>query len=196
MGDPSPRYARRAEPQHTSAARVPLTPLCLPSHAAAAAFRCPTVAASPVSARRDCQRRGWSARPRGGSASPASLATPRATARRLHEYRGGPVAAWPQESARQPPRRSTETPSDSMWPNVLSAGRLPARHRDYGGSGTGLRLSAPTSASADNAACGSPVDGGTLPRRHESRICCRIRLVAKPKPEPDHARSHNKDCIR
>ena len=32
--------------------------------------------------------------------------------------------------ARQPPRRSTEPPSDAMWPNVPSAGRLPARHRD------------------------------------------------------------------
>ena len=38
-----------------SAARMPLTPLRLLSHAAAAACRCPTVAASTVSARRACQ---------------------------------------------------------------------------------------------------------------------------------------------
>ena len=43
---------------------------------------------------------------------------------------GSPVAARPQESARQPPRRLlAEPPSDSMWPIVPSAGRLPARHR-------------------------------------------------------------------
>ena len=44
---------------------------------------------------------------------------------------GSPVAAWPQEPARQPPRRLlSEPPSNSMWPIVPSAGRLPARHRD------------------------------------------------------------------
>ena len=102
--------------------------------------------------------------------SPAPLATPRATARRLHEIPGGsPVAAWQQESTGQPPRRLlSEPPSDSMWLIVPVAGRLPAGHRDCGDSGT-VRLSAPTSASADHAAGGSSVDGGTLPRRHESR---------------------------
>ena len=39
MGDPSPRYARRAEPQQVLR-ECPLTPLRLPSHAAAAACRC------------------------------------------------------------------------------------------------------------------------------------------------------------
>ena len=62
----------------------------------------------------------------------------------------------------------TEPPPDAMRPVVPVAGRLPARHRDDRDSGTGLRLAAPTSASADHAACGSPVDGGTVPRRHES----------------------------
>ena len=39
----------------------------------------------------------------------------------------------PRGPARQPPRRLlSEPPSDSMWPIVPSAGRLPARHRDYG----------------------------------------------------------------
>ena len=37
----------------------------------------------------------------------ASLATPRATARRRRYRVFRPVAAWPQESARQPPRRLT-----------------------------------------------------------------------------------------
>ena len=46
------------------------------------------------------------------------------------------------------PFNGVNPPSGSMWPNVPSAGRLPARHRNYGGSGTGLRLAAPTSASA------------------------------------------------
>ena len=41
----------------------PMTPLRLPSSAAAAACRCPTVAASTVSARRACQRCASSARP-------------------------------------------------------------------------------------------------------------------------------------
>ena len=105
---------------------------------------------------------------------------------------GSPVAAWPQESARQPPRRSTyEPPSDAMWPNVPAAGRLPARHRDYGGSGTGLRLAAPTSASADHAACGSSVDGGTIPPRHESRTKISVStILAATGPEADFAACH------
>ena len=53
------------------------------------------------------------------------------------------------------PFASTEPPSDAKWLVVPSAGRLPARHRDERDSGTGLRLAAPTSASADNAAPGS-----------------------------------------
>ena len=48
-----------------------------------------------------------------------------------------------------------EPASGSEWPVVPVAGRLPARHRDERDSGTGLRLAAPTSASADNAASGS-----------------------------------------
>ena len=103
-----------------------------------------------------------------------------------------PVAAWPQESTRQPPRRSSyEPPSDSMWLIVPSAGRLPARHRDYGGSGTGLRLSAPTSASADHAACGSSVDGGTIPPRHESRTKISVStILAATGPKADFAACH------
>ena len=104
MGDP--RLAVRDRRSRSRAAKVPLTPLRLPSSAAAAACRRATAAASTVSARRACQRCGSSARP--GRFPPAPLATPRATARRLHHLPGGsPVAAWPQESTWQPPRRLT-----------------------------------------------------------------------------------------
>ena len=146
---------------------------------------CPTGAASTVSARRACQRCASSARPEEVNApGPACNAT-RHGSEASSIPGGSPVAAWPQESTRQPPRRSSyEPPSDSMWPIVPSAGRLPARHRDYGDSGTGLRLSAPTSASADHAACGSSVDGGILPPRHESltsRIVSRSLAATGPK---------------
>ena len=66
------------------------------------------------------------------------------------------------------------------------AGRLPARHRDNRDSGTGLRLSAPTSASADHAAGGSSVDGGILPPRHESltrKILITILAAIGPKAD-------------
>ena len=119
---------------------------------------CPTGAASTVSARRACQRCASSARPEEVNApGPACNATRHGSEASSIPGRS-PVAAWPQESTRQPPRRSSyEPPSDSMWPIVPSAGRLPARHRDFCDSGTGLRLSAPTSASADHAAGGSSV---------------------------------------
>ena len=128
MGDPSPRL-RETGGAAAGAARVPLTPLRLPSNAAARACRCPTVAASTVSARCVCQRCGSSARP--GSERPRPRLQRHAPRLDVIEYRGvPPVAARPQESAPQPPRRLlSEPPSDSMWPIVPSAGRLPARHR-------------------------------------------------------------------
>ena len=54
-----------------------------------------------------------------------------------------------------------------MRPVVPVARRLPARPCDDGrDSGTGLRLAALTSASADYAACCSSVDSSTVLRRH------------------------------
>ena len=51
----------------------------------------------------------------------------------------------------------SEPASGSEWPVVPGAGRLPAKHRDDRDSGTGLRLAAPTSASADHATGGRSV---------------------------------------
>ena len=85
----------------------------------------------------------------------------------------------------------TEPPPDAMRPVVPVAGRLPARHRDDRDSGTGLRLSAPTSASADYTACGSSVDGGTLPPRHESLTSkILITILATTGPEAAFAACH------
>ena len=153
---------------------------------------CPTGAASTVSARRACQRCGPSARPEEVNApGPACNAT-RHGSEASSIPGGSPVAAWPQESTRQPPRRLlSEPPSDSMWPIVPSAGRLPARHRDFCDSGTGLRLAAPTSASADHAACGSSVDGGTIPPRHESHTKFSVStILATTGPKADFGACH------
>ena len=168
MGDPSPRYARLAEPRQCCESALDAFTLAVPCGGCGVSVsdsgREPGFGAPRLPAPRFVRtaREG---------APPASLATPRATARR-HEYRGvSPVAAWPQESAQQPPRCSTgEPPSDSDMARRALAGRLPARHRDFRDSGTGLRLAAPTSASADYAACGSPVNCGTVPRRHETEL--------------------------
>ena len=85
----------------------------------------------------------------------------------------------------------TEPPPDAMRPVVPVAGRLPARHRDDRDSGTGLRLSAPTSASADYAAFGSSVDGGTIPRRHECRTKISVStILATAGPKADFAACH------
>ena len=64
--------------------------------------------------------------------SPAPLATPRATARRLHDYRGFPGrrVATRIHAAAASPFGLSEPASASEWPVVPGAGRLPARHRD------------------------------------------------------------------
>ena len=92
---------------------------------------CPTVAASPVSAHRACQRCGSSARP--GSERPRPRLQRHAPRLGGIINTGGfarsPLGA-PRGPVRQPPRRLlSEPPSDSMWPIVPAAGRLPARHR-------------------------------------------------------------------
>ena len=152
---------------------------------------CPTVAASTVSARRACQRCALSARPE--RSPPAPLATPRATARRLHEHRGVPRLPRGHKNPRGS-RLAVWVERARLRFGVARralAGRLPARHRDFCDSGTGLRLSAPTSASADHAAGGSSVDGGILPPRHESltrKIL--ITILAAIGPKADFAACH------
>ncbi len=85
----------------------------------------------------------------------------------------------------------SEPASGQEWPVVPGAGRLPARHRDFCDSGTGLRLSAPTSASADHAAGGSSVDGGILPPRHESLTSkILITILAAIGPKADFGACH------
>ena len=85
----------------------------------------------------------------------------------------------------------SEPASGSEWPVVPGAGRLPAKHRDDCDSGTGLRLSAPTSASADHAACGSSVDGGTIPPRHESLTKFSVStILATTGPKADFGACH------
>lgn len=54
---------------------------------------------------------------------------------------------------------------------------MPATRRDDRDRGTGSRLAPPMPASADYAVCGSPVDGGSVPARHESGM---RNLVSKP----------------
>ena len=89
------------------------------------------------------------------------------------------------------PFASSEPHPIRTWPIVPVAGRLPARHRDFCDSGTGLRLAAPTSTSADHAACGSSVDGGTLRRRHESRTRISVStILTAADPEADFAARH------
>ena len=116
---------------------------------------------------------------------------------------GSPVAARPQESARQPPRRLTELSPHPVriGPACLRRGVCP-HDIAVTAIGTGLRLSAPTSASADYAASGSPVDGGTIPRRHESLTSDllsnplaatgpkRRRAASEPSPAQPRARTH------
>ena len=100
-----PRCARRAEPQ-PSAARVPNDAFtrAVPRRR----LRRVVVRQGPRARFRRAAVASVALRPHGQRecTSPAPLATPRATARRLHERPGGsPVAAWPQESTWQPPRR-------------------------------------------------------------------------------------------
>ena len=184
MGDPSPRCARRAEPQQCCESALDAFALAVPCGGCGVSS--PTAAASTVSARRACQRRGWSARP--GSERP------RPRLQRHAPRLGGSLntggfpgrrVATRIRAAAASPFDLTEPPPDAMWPVVPVAGRLPARHRDDDrDSGTGLRLAAPTSASADYAACGSPVDGGTVPRRHESltrKVVSKLLAATGPK---------------
>ena len=126
MGDPS--LAVRDRRSRSRAARVPNDAFTL-------AVQCGGCGMSVVRQRPRARFRraalaSVALRPHGQRecASPAPLATPRATARRLHEIPGGsPVAAWPQESTRQPPRRLlSEPPSVSMWPQ-RAFGRASAR---------------------------------------------------------------------
>ena len=107
MGDPS--LAVRDGRSRSRAARVPLTPLRLPSSAAAAACRRATAAASTVSARRACQRCASSARPagvrlpgpacnatrHGSEASSETGGLPgRRVATRIHVAAASPFALW------------------------------------------------------------------------------------------------------
>ena len=172
MGDPSTRYARRAEPQQCCESALDAFTLAVQC----GGYDVSVVRQWPRARFRRAALASVAVRPHGQEVSAPGPAcnTTRHGSEASSIPGGSAVAAWPQEFTRQPPRRLTyEPPSDSVWPIVPVAGRLPARHRDFCDSGTGLRLAAPTSASADHAACGSSVDGGTIPPRSKpsSRRC-------------------------
>ena len=132
-----PRCARRAEPQ-PSAARVPNDAFtrAVPRRR----LRRVVVRQRPRARFRRAAVASVAIRPHGQRecASPAPLATPRATARRLHEIPGGsPVAAWPQESTWQPPRRLLFRASIGFDVTHRARGGASARrHRDCGDNGT------------------------------------------------------------
>ena len=174
MGDPSPRCARRAEPQQVLR-ECPLTPLRLPSHAAAAACRCPTAAASPVSARRDCQRRGSSARP--GSERPRPRLQRHAPRLGGFMNTGGfaRLPRGPKGSARQPPRRLPRVSPHPMrsGPSCLWRGVCP-------------RDTATTAVAALDAPCGAHVG--------VSRLRCLWQLCGWRHPTTPSRMPHEENC--
>ena len=90
----------------------------------------PTGAASPVSARRACQRCGSSARP-GSVPGPACNATRHGSeASSVPGGVPGRRAVTRIRAAAASPFGLSEPASGSEWPVVPVAGRLPARHRD------------------------------------------------------------------
>ena len=150
MGDPAALYNRTHRSRSRSCV-VPSTPIRAAVQCGGCGASFPTLAASPVSARRFRSGCGCSARHRRCLPRLRLSASRRGWAALIPRESPGSRADLDRDPVRRRPRRSVgSSPHLSRCGPPCLAGRLPG-HRHYSDAAL-LRLTAPTSASADNAA--------------------------------------------